>query len=362
MSSKQKRTPGLVKRGETWHIDKWIRGRRLCESAGTSDSEEAEKYLARRIEEIRQAEVYGVRPQRSFRQAATKHLNESIKATVADDAKWLRQVDQFIGDLPLNSVHMGVLAPFIESRRKSGVKSRTINQVLKVVGHVLNLAANEWVDEYGLSWLPIAPKIRLLPEHDARKPYPISWDEQDRLFRYLPRHLAQMCLFKVNTGCREAEVCGMRWSWEVPVTALEVSVFIIPAHAVKNRSERLVVLNSVARSVIEAVRGEDPEYVFTYRGRRIKRINNSGWRRARKAADLSAVRVHDLKHTFGRRLRAAGVSFEDRQDLLGHKSGRITTHYSAAELSNLLKGAESICGTESRKSPALILLRGQISA
>ena len=37
------------------------------------------------------------------------------------------------------------------------------------------------------------------------------------------------------------------------------------------------------------------------------------------------------RHTFGRRFRAAGVSFEDRQDLLGHKSGRITTHYSAAE-------------------------------
>jgi hypothetical protein len=31
------------------------------------------------------------------------------------------------------------------------------------------------------------------------------------------------------------------------------------------------------------------------------------------------------------------VSFEDRQDLLGHRSGRITTHYSAAELSKLLK-------------------------
>ena len=46
---------------------------------------------------------------------------------------------------------------------------------------------------------------------------------------------------------------------------------------------------------------------------------NNGWRKAREAADLP-VRVHDLKHTFGRRLRAAGVSFEDRQDLLGHKS------------------------------------------
>jgi integrase len=49
---------------------------------------------------------------------------------------------------------------------------------------------------------------------------------------------------------------------------------------------------------------------------------NSAWKRARKRAGLS-VRVNDLKHTFGRRLRAAGVSFEDKQDLLGHKSGRI---------------------------------------
>ncbi len=68
-------------------------------------------------------------------------------------------------------------------------------------------------------------------------------------------------------------------------------------------------------------------------------------------------RVHDLKHTFGRRLRAAGVSFEDRQDLLGHKSGRITTHYSAAELENLIEAANRVCGENSCKSPALVLLK-----
>jgi integrase len=67
--------------------------------------------------------------------------------------------------------------------------------------------------------------------------------------------------------------------------------------------------------------------------------------------------VHDLKHTFGRRLRAAGVSFEDRQDLLGHKSGRITTHYSQAELSNLIAAAEKACGVESHNSPATTWLR-----
>ena len=46
---------------------------------------------------------------------------------------------------------------------------------------------------------------------------------------------------------------------------------------------------------------------------------------------------------FGRRLRAAGVSFEDRQDLLGHKSSRITTHYSSAELNNLIDAANRVC-------------------
>ena len=76
-------------------------------------------------------------------------------------------------------------------------------------------------------------------------------------------------------------------------------------------------------------------------------------------AALPQVRVHDLKHTFGRRLRAAGVSFEDRQDLLGHRSGRVTTHYSAAELSRLIEAANTVCGSGSEQ-PELVVLRGTL--
>ncbi|HEC12608.1 MAG TPA: hypothetical protein ENI80_05075 [Acidiferrobacteraceae bacterium] len=83
---------------------------------------------------------------------------------------------------------------------------------------------------------------------------------------------------------------------------------------------------------------------------------NSAWMRARDTVGLPQVRVHDLKHTFGRRLRAAGVSFEDRQDLLGHRSGRITTHYSAAELSRLLEAANSVC-KRGENRPELVVLR-----
>lgn len=84
-------------------------------------------------------------------------------------------------------------------------------------------------------------------------------------------------------------------------------------------------------------------------------MHDTTWQSARQRAGLPHARVHDLKHAFGRRLRAAGVSFEDRQDLLGHRSGRITTHYSAAELENLLEAANRVCGEGSRRRPELVL-------
>lgn len=102
--------------------------------------------------------------------------------------------------------------------------------------------------------------------------------------------------------------------------------------------------------MLDSVRRVHPLYVFTYKGGRLARMNNSAWKRARRQAGLPA-RVHDLRHTFGHRLRAAGVSFEGRQDLLGHKSDRMTTHYSAPELSQLIGAAESVC----ERRPATVL-------
>jgi len=253
---------------------------------------------------------------------------------------------------------MGTLQPFTESRRSRGLKTRTLNYPLQVVRHILNLAACEWIGENGLSWLAQAPKIRLFPLTDARRPRPITWDEQTRLFNVLPPHLRSMALFKVNTGCRESEVCGLQWYHEVKIPEMETSVFIIPRERVKNREDRLVVLNRLAAEVVNSQRGLHPSHVFAYRGNPVGRMYATAWRRARVEAGLPDVRVHDLKHTFGRRLRAAGVSFEDRQDLLGHRSGRITTYYSSAELEQLIAAANKVCGEVSPKTPPLLMLRG----
>jgi hypothetical protein len=62
----------------------------------------------------------------------------------------------------------------------------------------------------------------------------------------------------------------LRWEWEIAVPKLETSVFLIPAGfggrseraGVKNRDERLMVLNSVTQSVIEKQRGKHVQFFF----------------------------------------------------------------------------------------------------
>src|SRR3990167_1839817 len=270
----RKRTPGIYKKGSHWQIDKKMFGYRLCESTGTGDLEEAEKYLARRIDEIRQATVYGVRPKRSFMEAATKFLMENQhKRSIDDDAGRLRELVKYIGNLSLESIHTGSLQPFIEGRKRDGVKMRTINHGLKIVRRILNLASSEWMDEYGLTWLANAPKIKLLPEQDLRKPCPLNWDEQHRLFNELPSHLEKMALFAVNTGCRDQEICELRWEWEITIPEMpHIMVFIIPAELVKNGEERLVVCNETARTAGNGQGGKRATHVFSFRGKPLARI------------------------------------------------------------------------------------------
>jgi integrase len=378
-----KHATGLTKKGEIWHIDKRIKGfGRLSESTGARTVEAAEEYLGRRIEEIRNALVYGIRPKRLFRAAATKFLLENQhKRSILTDAYHLEQLDEWIGDLTLDKIHDATLKPFVDYRLNDGKKHKTINLALEVVRRILNLAARSWRDEFGITWLETAPLITMLKLTDSRAPYPLDWDEQTLLLEHMPAHLQRMGLYKVNVGSREDEVCLLQWDWEIKIPELQTSVFLIPGAAVKNTEDRLIVLNRVAMSIINQCRGDHHKFVFTWkRGKGslpipIASMNNTAWVKGREAAadayedkfgypspaGFRNLRVHDLKHTFGRRLRAAGVSNETRKVLLGHKNGDITSHYSAPEIQELLDAANLICETDSRKTPELTIIKRKIA-
>ncbi len=415
---------GLVwePKSRVWHIDKLVRGYgRLRESTKEASRKAAEAYLIRRLLAIRKEQeeiaANGGVPKRSFAEAAAQYVARHKHIDSIDETiRQLAVIAPWINDKPLAQVHDGALQPFIARRQKETVRKRvlledgayatktvpvsnsTINHTLEVVRRVLNFAYKKLQDDLpngeARKWLRTAPVVTLLPDSQTREPYPLSWQEQEFLFRELPGHLQRMSLFKVNTGTREQEVCQLRWSWEVQVPELETSVFIVPKGFVKNDEDRLIALNRVARSVVEECRGMHPEFVFVYRRnvdrlhndgtqrrcdqrvgaspRPVTRMNNNAWRKGRlraarrlaadsgvpeeRVAAFAAVRVHDLKHTFGRRLRAAGVGRETRSVLLGHSNGDITTHYSGAELVELIAAAEKVCGVN-RSLPTLTVLK-----
>ena len=247
----RKKTPGLIKRAGVWHIDKRINGRRVCQSTGTDQLEEVERYLARISEQARQASIYGVRPTRTFEEAAAKFvLEHQHKRSIKSDIGRLKLLIPWIGNTPIDNLHTGSLQPWIKHRQKEGAAVGTVNHGLKVVRRILNLASTEWIDEYGMTWLQSAPRIKLLSDTNKRKPYPLSWREQTKLFDALPSHLRDMATFAVNTGCRDSEICNLQWQWMVDVPQLNTAVFIVPGNLVKNGDDRLIVLNDIALEII----------------------------------------------------------------------------------------------------------------
>lgn len=137
----------------------------------------------------------------------------------------------------------------------------------------------------------------------------------------------------------------------------------------KNSLDHYAVLNRIAKSVIKGCGGHHPEFVFTRDGKPVAGIINSGWKAARRRAakryqeqlrrscptGFRKICVHNLKHTYGHRLRAAGIGFEDRKILLGHKPERVTTHYSAPEIGALIQASEKVCNPGGPQSPALAI-------
>ena len=356
-----KKTPGISETQDgRWRIDKTYQGTRFQGRFETYQA--AEDWLLTEIEQLRQAQYQ--RPRYKFGPIAAKYLLENEeKLSIATEATLLEAIMPFIGHLNLEQIHDDTLQPFIKVRKAVGRKNKTVNASLAVVRHILNLSARKWRDDKGRTLLETAPLISMLPLDDARKPRPISWAEQRRLLPELPAHLQRMSLFDLNTGVRDDVVCNLRWEWEVFLEELECSVFIVPPRYVKGRKGwRPLVCNRVAQSILEERRGKHPEFVFTYqRGKNhlphaVETMNNNGWQTARKAVGLQDVRVHDLRHTVGMRLREAGVREETISDILWHSRGTMTAHYSVAQVRELLDALNLITDESNRTNASLEML------
>ena len=247
----QTRTSGITSDADGNKIvNKQVDGESVYARLGTVSQEQAEAWLADKVQRIRLAKERGSRPRVAFREAALRYLTENRERLRSiNDAAWhVELLDPWIGEKAIDQVYDEILQPFKLHRLKvDEVTLTTVNRSLELVRRILNLCARKFRHPNGMTWLETAPLISVdtkEAKRKARRAYPLSWEEQDMLFAELPAAPNRaMALFKVNTGTREDEVCKLKWSWEIAVPELKTSVFIIPAGHVKNEEDRLIVLN-----------------------------------------------------------------------------------------------------------------------
>jgi integrase len=362
------RTPGILcdRAGERT-VNKQYKGERIFARLGKVTQDSAETWLRARQSELDAKRGNELREgaEQLFAAAAQKYLIECKQReirTLDVISYHVTILLPYIGSLALKDVCNDSLEAFKEGRVIEGAKNATINRSLEVVRTVLNRAARVWRTN-GKPWLSSSPLIEMLDERKQRRPpYPITWSEQAELMKHLPAHLQRMVLFALNCGARDDNVCRLKWAWERKVPELERSVFVIPAAEFKGQRPHVLVLNDVAAKIVEECRGVHDGFVFVWRRERVKNIedepvmayqpvqttNNTAFQNARRAAKLVRARVHDLRHTFGQRLREAGVTEEDRALLLGHALTGMPQHYATATIARLVEAANKVHETRDR--------------
>jgi integrase len=105
----------------------------------------------------------------------------------------------------------------------------------------------------------------------------------------------------------------------------------------------IVPLNGDAIAVLEAERGKNPMYCFTYRGEPIGwDVTNTAWHTALRKTEISDFRFHDLRHTWASWHRQAGTSCDELKDLGGWKTRSMVDRYAKFATENLSAAAARI--------------------
>ncbi len=119
-----------------WCVDRIYKGSRLRNRF--ESFEEAESWLIFQLDQLRQIHLFGIRPRKTFDEAAAKYLlDHQEKVSLSQDIYLLERLVPFIGKLTLDQIHDGTLAPYIKDRKTRGLAHKTINCLSQGLSHRL---------------------------------------------------------------------------------------------------------------------------------------------------------------------------------------------------------------------------------
>ena len=259
-----------------------------------------------------------------------------------------RELVPAIGDVRLSKLTARHLDGLYTALTNRGLAPATVRQIHALVRAALNQAVR-WglvgrnVGAAGVGTLP-AP-ARATSADGGAGPRPHRGGDASS-----SRCSGCTCACVAATGMRRSEACGLRWSDVEPSTGrltVSRSHVSLPGavgdRPTKTRSARTVTLDEGTADALRAgwraarqlarFAGVDDDtrragYVFSFdadgagawRGDTV----SARWERARRAAGITGVRLHDLRHWQATQLLDAGVPVPTVAARLGHADGTTT--------------------------------------
>lgn len=312
----------IFKRGGSWYIDFTHKGRRLRKRVGPS-KRVAE--LALKDVELKSArgEYLGIYEERKvlFEDFAEKYLafskaNKAAKSSRRDMTSLRTNLVPHFKGYYLFDISSQMIEEY-KAVRLAAVKPATLNRELACLRHMYNKAI-----EWGYVGRNPMRGVRLLKEPPERLRF-LSPEEVEVLLEQCSVYLRPIVVTALHTGMRKSEILGLKWS------QVDLRECTITIEKTKTNERRVIPINDVLLEEVRKIpRRLRSDFVFCNKNGEPYGDVSKGFKAAVRRAGVENFRFHDLRHTFASHLVMCGVDLRTVQELLGHRTMKMTVRYS----------------------------------
>jgi len=323
------------KRVKYWISIRLPGGKQRREPVGYSIEEARDAHGKRRVQK-REKRIFDILPESkmTFSELAKWYLearkDDGLKSLddIEDD---LNNFNVLFGDMIVADIRLEDLERYKAFRRKQGRALSTIDQELRNVKTMMIRADdNDLIGGHVLK--PFRRTKRLHSAKDSLRTRTLTLAEYEKVVQQAPEHIKGMIVVCFNTGMRQGEVRGLKWS-EID---REKGFIRLPKNRTKEKRPKSIPINRHVAEVFQNLRVTGHDFVFLHRGKAIRHkcIIRSGLLSACKKAGIvygqketGGITFHDLRRTVKTLMVEAGIDKVYRDTILGHSLRGMDAHY-----------------------------------